>query len=371
MPRTQDRARRGTSLVVHPDGASPYSVHFVVGGFRRLGALVGVVAPGGRAVLLADSKVDRLYGAAVAGELARAGRSVLRLRVPAGEPSKSVGQVERLWDALVRARVDRTVPLVALGGGVVGDLGGFVAATYLRGIPLIQVPTTLLAQVDSSVGGKTGVDHRLGKNLIGAFHHPRAVFANMSALQSLPEREYRAGLAEVVKSAVLGDAELFRRLETDADLVGRRATATLQWVVRRAVSVKAAVVGRDPYERGERATLNLGHTLAHVLEQIDRYRGLRHGEAVAIGLAASARLAAGRGWLAASSKDRICALLERLGLPIRRTDLSARQIAGALGRDKKVIGESLRFVAPIGIGATRLEWIPIETLAGELAAAAC
>lgn len=345
-------------------------IHLVDGGFEGLAEVVDGVAPGRNAVLLSDRNVLRHHGDAVRAELGRSGREVLELVVPPGESSKSVSRVTRLWSALVGASVDRSTPLVALGGGVVGDLGGFVAATYLRGIPLIQVPTTLLAQVDSSIGGKTGVDHALGKNLIGAFYQPRAVFASMAALGTLPEREYRAGLAEVVKAGVLGDPILFERMERSPAGVLKRQPRLVRDLVRRAIAVKARVVREDPTEKGRRAVLNLGHTLAHAIEQVEGYRGLLHGEAVAIGMAAAARVARRRGWAPADVSRRICGLLEDLGLPTRRPGLRAAEVLNAMARDKKVVGSKVRFVAPVAIGGTTFRWVPVASLARQLVAAA-
>lgn len=370
MPPRHSATARTRSVRVSIGSRSSYSVRLEAGGFGGLADEVDAVAPGRRAVLLTDRNVIRIHGAAVRAELERSGREVLDLVVAAGERSKSIASASRLWDALARASVDRSTPLVALGGGVVGDLGGFVAATYMRGIPLIQVPTTLLAQVDSSIGGKTAVDHVLGKNLIGAFYQPRAVFACMDALVTLPEREYKAGLAEVVKAGVLGDAALFERIEQHPAEVSARRPGLLRELVRRAIAVKARVVSKDPTEKGLRAVLNLGHTLAHAIEQIDGYRGLLHGEAVAIGLAAAARVSRRHGWTTADVAGRICAVLEVLGLPTRRPGLSAEHVRAALDRDKKAAGGAVRFVAPVSIGGTTLHWIPVASLAKQLVAAA-
>lgn len=359
-----------SSIRVSFDSRTSYEVRLVLGGFDGLARQAAEVASGRRAVVVCDRNVFEIHGAAVRAELERAGREVLELVVPPGEASKSVPRVAKLWDALVRARVDRSTPLLAVGGGVVGDLGGFVAATYMRGIPLIQVPTTLLAQVDSSIGGKTGVDHALGKNLIGAFYQPRAVFASMAALATLPEREFRAGLAEVVKAGVLGDAALFERMERDPADVLRRDPEVLHDCVRRAIAVKAAVVRQDPTEKGLRAVLNLGHTLAHAIEQIDGFRGLLHGEAVAIGLAAAARVSRRRGWASAEVARRICGLLESLGLPTRRPGLAVADVQAAMERDKKAVGSSVRFVAPASIGGTTFHWVQVASLARQLVAAA-
>ncbi len=338
-------------------------------GLDELVARVSRLVPGPRVVLFSDSRVMALHGKGVRGAFHDTGRDVVEIVVPPGERSKTVLRASLAWDRLVEASIDRNTPLIALGGGVVGDLGGFVAATYLRGIPLIQVPTTLLALVDSSVGGKTAVDHALGKNLIGAFYQPRLVFASLEVLATLPRREYRAGLAEIVKAAVLGDAELFEDIERSVDAIERRDAATLRRLVTRAVRVKARVVERDPTERGVRACLNLGHTLGHAIEQLDGYRGLRHGEAVAVGLAAAARFSLARGWLRERAAARICELLRALGLPTSRPGLDASAVAVAIRRDKKVVASSVRFVAPTAIGRTAFRSIAVEELARGLVTA--
>ncbi len=371
MPDADRRSRAArTTVRVRIDRATRYDVVLCDSGLDGLVPILDRVAPGGRAVLFTDSRVMGIHGVGLHSAIRRSGREVFVHTVPAGERSKSFREVTRAWNALVREGVDRKTPLIALGGGVVGDLGGFVAATYLRGIPLIQVPTTLLALVDSSVGGKTGVDHPLGKNLVGAFYQPRAVFSSMEVLRTLPAREYTAGLAEVVKSAVLGDSALFETLEDSVEAIQAREPAVLRRVISGSVRVKARVVEKDPKERGVRASLNLGHTLAHAIEQIDGYRGLRHGEAVAVGLAAASRFAQARGWLTERATMRICALLDALGLPTRRADLDVRHVARAMGRDKKAEAARVRFVAPLAIGRTGFRWIPVDELAQELVTAA-
>jgi 3-dehydroquinate synthase len=251
--------------------------------------------------------------------------------------------VRAIYDQLIDARLDRNSIIFALGGGVVGDVAGFVAATYLRGVSFVQLPTTLLAMVDASIGGKVAVDHPRGKNLIGAFKQPRAVVADTDTLATLPDTEWRAGMAEVVKHGMIGDAGLFEKLETKSPFgIG-------DWLPR-AIQVKVDLVSRDPFEQGERAKLNLGHTFAHAFETLSNYE-LRHGEAVAIGLVCAVRLAARRDLCASDLTTRVENLLRAIGLPTRvPRNFSADAILNAMASDKKRVGARLRFVLPRVLG---------------------
>jgi shikimate kinase/3-dehydroquinate synthase len=283
-----------------------------------------------------------------------------------GEAHKTVATWAGCVDALLERGVARDVPVVALGGGVVGDLAGFAAATTLRGLPLVQVPTTLLAMVDSAVGGKVAVDHPRGKNLVGAFHHPALVWAPLRTLDTLPAREVRAGLAEIVKIALVADAGLFEALEAGPPPRGLPALAAL---VARAVALKAAIVHRDPREDGERALLNLGHTLGHGVEVAAGYGAILHGEAVAVGMVAEARAAARLGLAPPALADRIAAVLGRLGLPSDLADaaalvsrpLSADAVASAVGLDKKRRGAMLRWPVARAPGAATIVEVTVET----------
>jgi 3-dehydroquinate synthase len=279
-----------------------------------------------------------------------------RLVVPPGEATKSIAELGRVLEFLAGQRLDRTSVLFAAGGGVIGDLGGFAAASYLRGIDYLQVPTTLLAMVDSSVGGKTGVNLAAGKNLAGAFHQPRGVFIATGLLSTLPPREFAAGAAEVIKTGLLGDADLFAELER-APLAP--ASPGLAAVVRRCCAIKARVVEADERELapdGGRALLNLGHTFAHAIEQVAGYGTYLHGEAVAIGLAAAARLSQKLGRIAAADTARIEAVVAAHRLPVRlRAPLPLAALLGSMGRDKKVRAGELRFIVlhAIGTAATQ------------------
>jgi len=268
---------------------------------------------------------------------------------------------------LIEAHIERSSPIVAVGGGVVGDLAGFAAATVLRGVPFVQVPTTLLAQVDASVGGKTAINHASGKNLIGAFHQPRLVAIDIDTLKSLPRREYLAGLAEVVKYGAILDAELFARLDGNVPALLRQDASLLSDVIATSCRLKAMVVEQDEREGDYRAILNFGHTLGHAIETLTEYRRLLHGEAVAIGIVCAARLSERRGWLPRSDVERIEGLLRRIGLPTAvPSDLSADQLALAVEADKKAGGGKIKFVCLEALGKTRFEALSAAEIAGVL-----
>lgn len=271
------------------------------------------------------------------------------LFLPAGERYKRLAQVERLAGELAASGADRSSLLIAFGGGIVGDLGGFLAAIYMRGIEYAQVPTTLLAQVDSSVGGKTGVNLAAGKNLIGSFHHPIAVFADLSVLQTLPERELRAGLFESVKAGIIRDAALFRFMERNAEAILRREPAALERVIAASIRMKAEVVGIDERESGLRMILNFGHTLGHAIEAATGYRRLLHGEAIAWGMLAALRIARERGTVSAGDAERMERTVAAYG-PTLGFRASVETLMAAAGRDKKNRAGLRRFVLPRGIG---------------------
>jgi 3-dehydroquinate synthase len=309
--------------------------------------------------------VGRRYGARLARSLSAAGLRTSRIQVPDGDATKNLRQVERLYDELLRRGADRHSVLVALGGGMVGDLTGFTAATYLRGIPFVQVPTSLLAMIDASVGGKTGVNLPQGKNLVGSFHQPRLVVADAATLRSLPKRELSAGFAEIVKHAAIWDAALFRELERDAEALLRLESARLLRVIERNVRIKASVVARDERESGLRMLLNFGHTLAHAVEALQRYRNLLHGEAVAIGMVYAARRSEALGHAPAGTADRIEALCERFDLPTRVPPRPRSAYLEALRGDKKKRDAHIRFVVLEGIGRARtVPLTPAEVAAG-------
>ncbi len=278
-------------------------------------------------------------------------RKALTTLLPDGEAHKTLGTVGRILDVLVANRFGRDCVLVALGGGVVGDVAGFAAAIYQRGVCFVQVPTTLLAQVDSSVGGKTGVNHPGGKNLIGAFHQPSAVLADTHTLATLPARELRAGLAEVIKYGLICDRQFFAWLEEHADALLAGDPAALAHVIRRACEIKAAIVGRDEREHGERALLNLGHTFGHAVESATDYTQWLHGEAVGAGLVMAARMSQESGLLGMQDLERVMRLVTRMGLPVRVPGLSPDAVLDHMRIDKKVQAGRIRLVLLRGIGA--------------------
>jgi 3-dehydroquinate synthase len=293
-------------------------------------------------MLVTNPTVATLYAAPVTESLETAGFVVKACTVPDGEAHKTLDTVRMLYDRFIEAGLDRSGVVLALGGGVIGDMAGFAAATYLRGVALVQVPTTLLAMVDSSVGGKVAVDHPWGKNLVGAFKQPELVLADPGTLTTLPGHEFANGLAETIKAGILGDPEMFHQIEA-------HGPAPASWIVERAISVKVAVVEEDPYERGRRATLNLGHTFGHALERLSDY-ALSHGAGVAIGLVAAARLATRLGACEPELAARIEGVLSRLGLPTTYRGHTPAQVWQAMSTDKKRRGKTLRFVLPRAIG---------------------
>jgi 3-dehydroquinate synthase len=305
-----------------------------------------------RAIVVTVPPVDRRYGAAALRSLRAAGLAASRIVVPDGDRTKNLGQVAKLYEACLDAGADRGTVLVALGGGMVGDLTGFVAATLLRGLPFVQVPTTLLAMIDSSVGGKTGVNLRRGKNLVGAFHQPREVHVDASVLRSLPKRVLAAGMAEVIKHGAIRDAALFELLERDLERVLALEDPELTLaVLDQAVAVKAVVVALDEREQGVRMHLNFGHTLGHAVEALRGYRGVLHGEAVAMGMVFAARRSEELGTAPEGTSQRLRALLERAALPTELPDFPRRAYLSALRVDKKKQDARIRFVVLRGIGA--------------------
>lgn len=306
----------------------------------------------GKCAVITDKNVGKAYGAPAVRSLRKAGFDVVLLIIPAGEKSKSVAVVEKCFNELAAHRLERKSFIVALGGGVVGDLAGFVAATYLRGIPFVQVPTTLLAQVDSSVGGKVGVNLRAGKNLVGAFHQPRHVLCDLKTLDTLPEREFRAGLAEVIKYGIIYDAGLFAMLERNMTKVLKRDPENLAEIVARSCEIKAEVVGQDETESGLRAILNFGHTIGHALEAISRYGKYLHGEAISIGQVGAAIISARMKGLPQTDVIRIRDLFKRASLPVsvRLTAAQRKQLFDAMQLDKKVSGGEIKFVLARAIG---------------------
>ncbi len=299
----------------------------------------------GRALIVTDSNVARLYGERTADSLKAAGFALRTLEVAPGEQSKSFATLERVYDAIVEAELDRSGAVFALGGGVVGDLAGFAAATYMRGVALVQIPTTMLAQVDSALGGKTAVNHPRAKNLIGAFYQPRLIVADVATLQSLPDREFREGLAEVIKYGAIMDAPMVEELEHGLDAIMHRAPAVLEKVVARSLHHKATVVASDTREGGLRKMLNYGHTAGHALEASSGYGNFLHGEAVAIGMVAAGRLSQVFAGLGATEAERLERLIARAGLPTAMpAGWRGEEFVRAMRLDKKRAGDEVEFV---------------------------
>ena len=300
--------------------------------------------------VVTNETVAPLYLARVRDPLVAAGVAVTEVVLPDGEAYKNWETLNRIFDSLLAAHCERGATLIALGGGVVGDMGGFAAACYQRGMPFIQIPTTLLAQVDSSVGGKTAINHPLGKNMIGAFYQPALVLADTAVLDTLPDRELSAGLAEVIKYGLIRDAAFFTWLEANIERLRARDQAALVHAVEVSCRHKAAVVAADEREAGERALLNLGHTFGHAIEAGMGYGTWLHGEAVAAGTAMAARLSADLGWLPESDVDRVARLLARAGLPTRGPALGVERYLALMQHDKKVVGGQLKLVLLRAIG---------------------
>jgi 3-dehydroquinate synthase len=337
-------------------GDRSYPIEIGAACLEGLGLRLAGILSGRSVVVLSDSNVAPLYGEAALSSLRAAGFQADLCTVAAGESSKSLDVLSFVFDFLVRNRMSRQGVIVALGGGVVGDLAGFAAATYLRGIDYVQAPTSLVAMVDSSVGGKTGINHPAGKNLIGAFWQPRLVFVDTDLLRTLPRRELVAGMAEVIKHGVIRDEGYFAFVESNAEAILQDDPAAMARVVEGSCRIKAAVVAEDEREiSGIRAHLNFGHTLAHALEANAGYGTLRHGEAVAIGMEAAGRLATERGMWSAGELNRLVSLLNKMGLPTRiPPGLQLDPLMETMRLDKKVKDGRVRFVLPTRLGAVTL-----------------
>ncbi|QDT70524.1 3-dehydroquinate synthase [Planctomycetes bacterium MalM25] len=347
LPMSQEVAQVRVSLAERS-----YDIQIGAG---LLGGLAEFIAERGGArhvVVLTDSNVDARYGDPAADHLVEAGIESHVLVVEAGEPSKSPEVAADLWQTMIDEGCDRQTVVVAVGGGVVGDIAGFIAATFARGLRFFQVPTSLLAQVDSSVGGKTGVNLDGAKNMVGAFWQPDGVLIDTDVLATLPEREFAAGLAEVVKYGVILDADFFSLLEKEADAILARDPAALRTIIQRSCQLKAEVVEADELEQsGQRAKLNYGHTYGHALEAATGYSQLLHGEAVAIGMVCASRLAESMGRITAEDTRRQIALLERFGLPTALPEgIDPGELSALMWRDKKVRDGEIRFVLPARLG---------------------
>jgi 3-dehydroquinate synthase len=346
-----------TSAVRVAVAGRPYEVMIGRGLIEQAGALIRPLLKRPRVAVVVDEIVNPLHGARLAAALNEAGLDVDRLVIAAGEATKSFAGLEQLCDALLRLDLERGDLIVAFGGGVVGDLAGFAAAIFKRGIDFVQIPTTLLAQVDSSVGGKTAIDTPRGKNLIGVFHQPRLVLADLDVLETLPRRELACGYAEVIKYGLLGDLAFFEWLEANAPAVLALDESALSQAIRRSVEMKAQIVAEDEREAGRRALLNLGHTFAHALETETGFgEALKHGEAVGIGCALAFRFSVQLGLCPGQDAERAASAIAAAGLPTRLADLAgapfgADALIGHMAQDKKAERGSLTFILAKAIGA--------------------
>jgi 3-dehydroquinate synthase len=353
-------------------GARSYPI-FIGVGLLDDATLLGAAIVARDVLVVSNEVVAPLYLARL--ERGLAGKRVASVILPDGEQHKTLATVERVLDAMVERRLNRDACVVALGGGVVGDMAGFAAACYQRGVDYVQAPTTLLAQVDSSVGGKTGVNHPGGKNLIGAFHQPRAVVSDIGTLGTLPPRELRAGLAEVIKVGLVADAGFLAWIEDNLEALLGLDAATLTYAIRRSCEIKAGIVAEDEHEHGRRALLNLGHTFGHAIETAAGYGAWLHGEAVGAGMLMAADLSARLGWLGPADVERVRSLLQRAGLPVAAPRIGAARGLELMGMDKKVLAGRIRLVLlrRLGEGVVAGDY-PAEalqaTLAGHFGAAA-
>tara|TARA_E500000331_G_scaffold53899_1_gene47374 strand:- start:444 stop:1577 length:1134 start_codon:yes stop_codon:yes gene_type:complete len=353
VERHKINVRLDESVATTQPAARSYTIHVGDTILQDIGGLLKTDCVQ-RAVIVSDQSVNATHAKTVAEALQDAAITIDQLTIPSGEASKSLAEAERLWNEFARLKIDRKTAILAVGGGVIGDLTGFVAATFSRGLDFWQVPTTLVAQVDSAIGGKTGVNLPAGKNLVGAFWQPRGVVADISTLTTLPDREYVSGLAEVVKYGMILDTDFFHWLEDNALRVKDREKRSVAHIVRRSAELKTLVVERDEREiTGLRACLNYGHTFAHAFETATGYGTLLHGEAVSLGMMAAASLACSMNRIDQLVVDRQQKLLETLGLPVSTTTLNGIEdnvLLGIMSQDKKNIGGKLRFILPSAIG---------------------
>lgn len=337
-------------------GTRSYDIVIGHGILDDVGASVGTVARGRQIGIVSDSTVWALHGERVAARLRDAGFEVVPAFVQPGEQHKNLDSIAAILDAFLDARFERSSTIVALGGGVVGDMAGFAASILLRGVQFVQVPTTIVSQVDASVGGKTGVDHRRGKNLIGAFHQPALVLIDTDTLSTLPDRDVLAGLAEVVKHAIIRDPHLFSELEKSLDAFARREAAPEDWVrlIARNCQIKAEVVSEDERESGLRAILNYGHTAGHAVESLGGYERYRHGEAILYGMRIAGAIAEKRGMWSEAERARHDSLIDRINREPAPTDMTPASVWDVMRSDKKAHSGAIRFVLPERIGEVKL-----------------
>jgi 3-dehydroquinate synthase len=333
-----------------PTPSRAYTITIADGALDHVGRILDELGAPERRFIVSSPLVWRLHGP----QLARGVPAAEPILVPDGERHKQLSTVSRIYDALVRANADRAATIITFGGGVIGDMAGFAAATYLRGIALVHVPTTLLAQVDSAIGGKVGVNHPLGKNLIGSFYQPHAVVADPLVLGTLPRRELRAGLYEVIKYGMTSSPTLFDRVARERKAIFARSPEALTPIIAESCRIKAEVVSADEREAGPRRVLNFGHTAGHAIEAVTKYRRYRHGEAVGYGMLVAAELSVQRGALADRDRQALADVIASLGPLPAIADISSAQILEAMQHDKKVVAGRLHFVLPTSVGATTI-----------------
>jgi 3-dehydroquinate synthase len=328
---------------------SDYTIFVEPGLISKVGAELRRLSDSKRVAIVTDSHVAPLHLAALEKSLNDADFQTVSATIPAGEQHKTLPMLMPVFDQFLSAKIERSTPILAFGGGVIGDMTGFLAATILRGVPFVQVPTTLLAMVDASIGGKTGVDHSLGKNLIGAFHQPIAVFSDPELLHTLPPRQFQDGLAECIKHALIRDAEGFARFDRQLEGILRREVKTLSEVIAHSAAIKAGVVQKDPFEKGDRAHLNFGHTFGHAIETVSHY-SYSHGQAVALGMAAAAYTSAKLEMIDEKSRERILSTIQKAGLPVSGLSLDTDLVMQAMQHDKKVLAGRIRLILLKDIG---------------------
>ncbi len=331
-----------------------YEILIGQGLLEKVGEWVLALVKPSRLVIITHPSINRLYGGKLSKGISQANIPTHVIEVPEGEKSKSLEQAEKIYDKLIEWKCDRKTVLLALGGGVIGDLTGFIAATYMRGVPFIQVPTTLLAQVDSSVGGKTAVNHPLGKNMIGVFYQPRLVVVDLETLKSLPEKEYKSGISEVVKYGVIEDARLFEYLENQFQNILSHDPKALEHIIATSCAIKARVVEKDERESHYRMVLNFGHTIGHAIESLTGYSTYTHGEAVAIGMVYAAKLSEVMDRCGEDVTRRITGLIKNFGLPTQLPSLEAGDIIQSMHLDKKTTHQKIRFILVKDIGSIEI-----------------
>ena len=348
-------------------GSRSYPIHVGEGLLLQAGELLQQARCGEKVGIITNPTVAGLYLKPVQEALRRSGFQVIPVLLPEGEEHKNLKSLSAIYDRLISERFERSSCLIALGGGVIGDLAGFAAATFLRGIPYVQVPTTLLAQVDSSVGGKTGINHREGKNLIGAFYQPKLVLIDVGTLRTLPRRELLAGLAEVIKYGIIEDPQLFGLLEEKLEGLLALDRDLLVETIAVSCAIKAKVVEKDEREEDYRSILNFGHTVGHALESLTGYEKFLHGEAVAIGMTLAASISVREGFLDEESFRRIHALITRAGLPTRLpSHMNPQELVKRMEVDKKSAAGRIKFVCCAGIGKSRFHWLSPQEIAAAL-----